>query len=183
LNYIVVIATSKGGLAPLQKIVAALPALCDASIFVVQHIGRHASTLPSLLAHASRLPAAHAHDRQRIEAGHIYVAPPDLHMTLEHERIRLNEGPKVHHTRPAGDPLFISAARIYRKRVIGIVLTGGEGDGAEGLRMIKECGGMTLVQEPEEAEAPSMPRSAIAADHPTVLRVEEIAKLLSTLCA
>lgn len=183
MNHIVVIAASWGGLAPLQEIVAALLTPCAASIFVVQHIGSHASSLPFFLAHSSRLPAAHAQDGDLIEAGRIYVAPPNHHITLEHERIRLDQGPKVHHTRPAADPLFISAAQIYRERVIGIVLTGGGGDGAEGLRMIKECGGMTLVQEPQEAQAPSMPRSAIAADHPMVLSVGKIAKLLSILCA
>lgn len=183
MSHIVVIAASQGGLAPLQEIVAALPVPCAASIFVIQHIGNRVSLLPYLLAHSSKLPAAHAQDNDLIEAGRIYVAPPDYHMTLEHEHIRLHQGPKVHHTRPAADPLFVSAARIYGERVIGIVLTGGDGDGAEGLRVIKEFDGMTLVQEPQEAEAPSMPRSAIAADHPTVLTVREIAKLLSTLCA
>lgn len=183
LSRIVVIAASQGGLDPLREIVAALPVPCAASIFVVQHIGNRASILPYLLASSSRLPAAHAQDGDLIEAGRIYVAPPDHHMTLEHGRIRLDQGPKVHHTRPAADPLLISAARLYGERVIGIVLTGGGGDGAEGLRVVKECGGMTLVQEPREAEAPFMPRSAIAADHPTIFTIQEIAKLLNTLCA
>jgi hypothetical protein len=98
------------------------------------------------------------------------VAPPDHHMLLELGRVRLNRGPKVHHTRPAADPLFISAAEIYGECVIGIVLSGGDGDGTEGLRSIKDHGGEALVQHPEHAAIPSMPKAAILMDHPDACR-------------
>ena len=105
------------------------------------------------------------------------MAPPDHHMLLELGRVRLNRGPEVHHTRPAVDPLFISAAEISGERVIGVVLSGGDGDGAEGLRSIKDHGGETLVQHPEDAAIPSMPKAAIVMDHPDAcLSVEEIVK-------
>jgi two-component system chemotaxis response regulator CheB len=133
---IVVIAASAGGLGPLRSIIAALPAPCTAAVFVVVHIGSNPSILPCLLGHAGPLPAAFAHDGDAIEAGRIYVAPPDRHMVLEFASIRLSHGPKVHYTRPAADPLFISAAEAHGQRVMGIVLSGGSSDGAAGLRAI-----------------------------------------------
>jgi two-component system chemotaxis response regulator CheB len=103
-------------------------------------------------------------------------------MVLKPERVRLNHGPKVHWARPAADPLFISAAQAYGERVIGLVLSGGDNDGAEGLRAIKQHGGRALVQKPKEAVQPSMPEAAIARDHPDAcLSVGEIAKLMETL--
>ncbi len=178
---IIVIAASAGGLEPLRQIVAAIPAECPAAIFAVIHFGKHPSDLPTILSWSSKLAVSFPQDGTPIQAGHIYVAPPDHHMTLEAGRIRLNQGPKVHFTRPAADPLFISAARIYGNRVIGIVLSGGNGDGAEGLRSIKEHGGKAVVQEPKEAVDPSMPESAIARDHPDAcLSVEKIATLMES---
>jgi two-component system, chemotaxis family, protein-glutamate methylesterase/glutaminase len=103
-------------------------------------------------------------------------------MILEQGRIRLNRGPKVNHTRPAADPLFASAALAYAGKVLGIVLSGGDRDGAEGLRIIKERGGRGVVQKPDEAADPSMPQSAIARDHPdALLTAAEIAKLMKSL--
>jgi two-component system, chemotaxis family, protein-glutamate methylesterase/glutaminase len=139
-----------------------------------------------LLGRAGPLPAAFAHDGAAIEAGRIYAAPPDRHMVLEFASIRLSHGPKVHYTRPAADPLFISAAEAHGQWVMGIVLSGGSSDGAAGLRAITEHGGMALLQDPKvkKAETPSMPRAAIAADHPDAcLTVEEIAKRVRSFCA
>jgi two-component system chemotaxis response regulator CheB len=102
-------------------------------------------------------------------------------MLLELGRIRLNRGPKVHYTRPAADPLFLSAAEVYGDRVIGIVLSGGGSDGAAGVRAVMEHGGLALVQHPESAWADGMPRSAIAAGNPTVLTVTEIAQRVGAL--
>lgn len=185
MNRVVLIAASAGGLEPMLQIVAALSVACGAPVFVVQHIGIHKSVvLPALLARAAGLPAIHAHDDALIEAGHIYVAPPDHHMLLEPGHIRLNRGPKVHHTRPAADPLFISAAEVYGERVIGIVLSGGDSDAAFGLRAVKEHGGIDLVQHPAGAMASGMPRSAMAVDHPdAVLSVQQIAQRVSSLCS
>ena len=87
-------------------------------------------------------------------------------MLLVPSRVRLVQGPKVHHTRPAADPLFISAAKVHGERVIGIVLSGGGSDGADGLREIKEHGGIALFQRPQDALTPSMPLSVIVAVHP-----------------
>jgi two-component system chemotaxis response regulator CheB len=146
------------------------------------HIGAQRSVLPGLL--RGQLPVAFAQDGDLIRAGHIYVAPPDRHMILGPGRIELSQGPKVHYTRPAADPLFISAAKSHGRRVLGIVLSGGDGDGAAGLRMIKEYGGTAFVQDPDEAEIPAMPRSAIAADHPDrCLATWEIAERTRAFCS
>jgi two-component system chemotaxis response regulator CheB len=119
-----------------------------------------------------------------IEAGTIYVAPPDHHVLLASHHIRLDQGPKVHHTRPAADPLFISDAQIHGERVLGVVLSGGDGDGATGLRTIAERGGSALVQDPAEAEIPSMPRAALMADHPDAcLPVDEISRRVRVFCS
>jgi two-component system chemotaxis response regulator CheB len=179
---IVVIAASAGGLPPLRHIAAALPAGCTASVFVVFHIGSSDSHLPEILNFSGIVPAAFAENETSIEAGRIYVAPPDRHMLLQPGWIRLNREAKVHYTRPAADPLFISAAHVYGERVMGIVLSGGDGDGAEGLRIIKKYGGAALVQAPEEAWEPSMPHKALLADHPTPLSIEEIAQRVRTFC-
>jgi two-component system chemotaxis response regulator CheB len=140
--------------------------------------------LPSLLRSSGQHPATFAQDGALIEAGHIYVAPPNHHMVLEPDRIRLDHGPKVHHTRPAADPLFVSAAETHGQWVMGVVLSGGDGDGAAGLRAVAEHGGTALVQDPDEAVAPSMPHAAILADHPDAcLPTEDIARCVSTFCS
>jgi two-component system, chemotaxis family, protein-glutamate methylesterase/glutaminase len=184
MDAIVVIAASAGGLEPLLRIITALPTPCSASVFIVMHIGRRKSMLPYLLQREGKLPATFAEDEQAIEPGHIYVAPPDCHMLVERDLIRLDRGPKVRYTRPAADPLFVSAAAAYGKRVIGVVLSGGDGDGAVGLRTIKAHGGMALVQRPDEATIPSMPLAAIAADHPDhSLPAHEIAQRVRAICS
>ncbi len=183
MNRIVAIAASAGGLGPVRQIIEAIPPACNASVFVVIHTGPYPSLLPTLLATSPNLPITFAEDGAFIEPRHVYVPPPDRHMLVESNRIRLNAGPKVHHTRPAADPLFISAAEAYGQRVVGIVLSGGDGDGTEGLRAITAHGGIGYVQKPEEAEQPAMPLSAIAGDHPDAcLPVREIARRVAELC-
>lgn len=163
---IVVIGGSAGSLHPLMQIVAALQYGSRASIFVVIHIGAGRSQLPSILERAGLIPSAFARDGEEIEQGRLYVAPPDCHMLLEHSHIRLSQSAKVHFTRPAVDPLFESAASAFGNRVVGVVLSGGDGDGAEGLRVIKKHGGLALVQDPEEAVISSMPHSAMMLANP-----------------
>ena len=181
---IVVIAASSGGHDPLLRIIAALPVPCTAAIFVAVHIGPHPSILPELLARSGKRPAIFPQDGTLIEAGHIYVAPPDQHMLVEASFIRLTHGPKVHYARPAADPLFMSAAEAHGRRVIGIVLSGGDGDGAAGLRAITEHGGKGFVQDPKEAAVSSMPTSAIREDHPDAcLSADEIAQRVRAFCS
>lgn len=183
MKHIVVIGASEGGLKPLCLIIEAIAAPCAAAVFVVMHIGSHQSVLPSLLNRSPGLPAEFGQHDAVIQPGHIYVAPRDHHMLLTLTGIRLSRKPKLHYTRPAIDPLFISAAESHGQRVIGIILSGGGSDGTAGLRAIKECGGMALVQRPEEAAMPSMPQAAIAMDSPETLLVEEIAQRVGAFCS
>jgi len=179
---IIVLAASAGGVDALRGIVRVLPTHFPAALFVVLHIGPNRSMLPALLSQAGPLPASHPADGQEIVPGHIYVAPPDHHMLLTPGFIHLDTGPKIHFTRPAADPLFQSAALAYGARVVGVVLSGSGGDGAAGLRDIKARGGISIVQEPDQAEIPGMPLQAIKEDDPDYCRrIAEIGPLLVRL--
>src|SRR5262249_41098750 len=119
------------------------------------------SVLPQLLADAGPLPASFPSDFEPIKSGHIYVAPPDHHLLLEQGHVRLTRGPKENRFRPSIDALFRSAAYAYGPRVVGVVLTGMLDDGTAGLWAVKDRSGTTIVQDPEEAAASSMPQSAM----------------------
>lgn len=158
---IIVIGASAGGLEALKRLVRDLPQDLPAALFVVVHIGARRSTLPAILSAAGPLPAAWARDGEPIRPGRIHVAPPDHHLLVEPGRMRLSRGPRENRTRPALDPLFRSAALAYGPRVAGVVLSGALNDGTAGLAEIKRHGGASLVQEPEDAKFPGMPRSAL----------------------
>ena len=179
---VVVIAASAGGLEPLREIVKALRDGCKTSTFIVVHIGPRQSNLPALLTFSGGPPASFAEDGEIIKGGRIYIAPPDRHVTLDHERIHLSSGPKVHYTRPAADPLFVSAAKHFGERVVGIVLSGGNSDGAVGIQAIQDHGGTAFVQLPTEAKFSSMPLAAIAAARPDILSSQEIARRIGVIC-
>lgn len=157
----VVIGTSRGGLETLRTVLSALPADFPAPVLVAMHVGAHQSRLPELLAAVCKLDVRHATDVETIEPGTVLVAPPDRHMLVDGDKIRLMLGAKESYSRPAIDPLFRSAAISHRERVIGVILTGDLDDGTVGLQAIKACGGIALVQDPGEAVASSMPSSAI----------------------
>ncbi len=179
---IIVIGASAGGVEAISVLVSALPRDLRAAVFVVLHVARARSVLPEILTRASRLPATHPADGDEIEYGRIYVAPPDHHMTVAGGRIRVQRGPTENGVRPAIDPLFRSAAREYGSRVVAVVLTGSLDDGTAGLAAVKNAGGIAVVQDPAEAFAPSMPRSAmeyVPVDH--VLPLRELGVLLSSL--
>ncbi|WP_310936117.1 chemotaxis protein CheB [Variovorax sp. UMC13] len=172
---------SVGGVAALSTLVGDLPGDFPAPVLVVLHTGSHPSLLPELLSARGPLPAAHAIDGESLSPGRIYIAPPDMHMLIDGEIVRLHRGPKEHHTRPAIDPLFLSAALAHGPCVIGVVLSGTMEDGTAGLQAIKACGGTAVVQEPADAMAPGMPESAlryVAVDHR--LPVAALGELLVT---
>ena len=159
---IVVIGASAGGVKALQTLVHGFPADLPASVFIVIHVGAHHQSLfPELLTRAGPLIAAHAYQGEPIAHRRIYVAPPDAHLLVAHGQMQLGDGPKEHYTRPAVDPLFRSAAGAYGPRVVGVILSGNQTDGTAGLAAIKQGGGLTVVQDPGEAEFPGMPRSAL----------------------
>ena len=153
----------------LRELASQLPSGLPAALFAVWHMAPDGeSVLPRVIARAGPLPAAHPRDREPIARGRIYVAPPDHHMLLENGHVRIVRGPRENRFRPAVDPLFRSAAYVYGPRVIGVVLTGALDDGTSGLWTIKLRGGTAIVQDPEEALHPSMPRNAldnVAVDH------------------
>ena len=159
---IVVIGASAGGVRALSTLFAGLPADVRASFHVVQHLSPdHQSILPQIISDVGALPASHPADGERIRNGHVYVAPPDHHLLLSDGVVRVMRGPKENRLRPSVDALFRSAARVYGPRVIGVVLTGYLGDGTVGLQAIRKRGGLSVVQNPSEAEYPSMPSSAL----------------------
>lgn len=180
---IIVIGASAGGFEALKRLVAGFPKDFAASIFIVWHMSPDVTgILPQVLAKAGPLPAANAVDGEPIAPGRIRVAPPDHHLVLEHERVRVAKGPKENRFRPAVDPLFRSAAYVYGRRVIGVVLTGALDDGTSGLWLIKHSGGTAVVQNPDDAEESSMPLNAMRAvkvDH--VAPISEMADLLVAL--
>jgi two-component system chemotaxis response regulator CheB len=164
---IIVIGASAGGVSALQRLLREMPKGLDAALFVVIHLSAHArSALPRILERAGPLPAAHPEDGEAIVPGRVYVAPPDRHMLLVDGHVRLSRGPRENHTRPAVDPLFRSAALAYGPRVVGVVLTGYLDDGTSGLVAIKARGGISVVQDPEDARHDAMPRNAIRGDSP-----------------
>lgn len=177
---IVVIGASAGGVEAVTRLVRDLPADFAAPVFVTLHFPAYAtSALPQILSRAGRLQAVHPQDGAAIEPATIYVAPPDQHLIIRRNRIRLVRGPRENGNRPAIDPMFRSAAVAYGARVVGIVLTGSLDDGTAGLLAIKRRGGIAIVQDPSDALFPSMPASAIAhvpVDH--VLPLDEIPRVL-----
>jgi two-component system chemotaxis response regulator CheB len=180
---IVVIGASAGGVEALTELVAGFPANLRAGVFVVLHFPPHSeSRLPHILTRAGALRATMAQDGDEIHCGRIAIAPPDRHLLLTQERVRVVYGPRENHFRPAVDPLFRSAALAFGPRVIGVVLTGALNDGASGLVAIKQEGGLAVVQDPNTAAFPSMPRSAMTyVDVDACLPVKKLASKIVAL--
>jgi len=183
---LILIGTSAGGLGALTSITAALPKNLQATVLIVMHIGARRSLLPQILQKLCRLPVMHAEDCAPLYPGQVLIAPPDFHLTVEKHngepRARLWHGPKENYTRPAIDPLFRSAAAAFDGNVIGAILTGYLDDGTAGLYAVKARGGYTIVQDPEDAQVPDMPASALKyVDVDSVLPLLEIGPMLARL--
>jgi two-component system, chemotaxis family, protein-glutamate methylesterase/glutaminase len=160
---IVAIGTSAGGVQALKYLASKFSPDFPASILAVIHLpGRFNSNLDEILSRSGPLPASFAEDGEEIERGHIYLGRPGKHLLVDSRRIQLGVGPLENNARPAIDPLFRSLAVCCGPRSIGMVLTGALGDGSSGLQALKQCGGITVVQDPDDAEFPSMPRSALS---------------------
>lgn len=159
---IVVVGASAGGVEALSILIANLPPDLPAAVLIAWHCAPFTrSALPEILERAGKLAVAHAIHGERVRSGKVYVAPPDHHMVLEEQRVRLTRGPRENRFRPAIDPLFRSAAYSYGPRVVGVILSGALDDGTAGLWAIKDRGGKAIVQEPTEARQASMPISAL----------------------
>ncbi len=182
---VVVIGASAGGLDAIRVLVSGIPATLPAAICIVIHTSPESpGVLAEILNRSTPLPVLQAYDCQRLEAGHIYVAPPDRHLIIEPGRLRVTKGPREHRFRPAIDPMFRSAAQVFGPNAIGIVLTGNLDDGSAGLWTIKKLGGTAIVQDPSEALFSSMPLEALThvnVDH--VVPLAHIPRLLVELTA
>lgn len=164
----VVIGASAGGVAALTRLSGHLPRQLGAAVLVVQHISPTSpGLLAGIIASTARMPVAYGERQQPVLRDHIYVAPPGPHMSVVWPGlIDLDYGPRENYTRPAADVLFRSACKVYGRRVIGVVLTGDDSDGTQGLTFIKKAGGISIVQDPRDAEVPNMPVSALRGDDP-----------------
>lgn len=178
---VVVVAASAGGLQPLRALLSTLPANLPAAIVVVLHVpatGGHA--LPRILDRSGPLHAASAGDGERMRAGRIYVAPPDRHLLVVKDTVRLSRGPRQNGVRPAADPLFRSAALHAGPQTTAVVLSGTLDDAALGCATVERRGGLVLVQDPAEADYDSMPRNAIGAtERALIVPVASMAKLIT----
>jgi two-component system, chemotaxis family, protein-glutamate methylesterase/glutaminase len=182
---IVAIGTSAGGFNALRFLASEFPPDLPATVLVVIHlpVGIE-SHLDALLTKIGPLTACFARGRETMERGRIYIAPPACHLLVDGDRLALGGGPRENHVRPAIDPLFRSAAVCCGHRTIGVVLTGTMGDGASGLQSLKECGGLTVVQDPSDAAFAEMPATALRLakpDHVADLRAmpELLAQLVN----
>lgn len=180
----VVIGASAGGVTALFSVLGALPAGLAIPVICVLHLpdDRH-SQLAEVLQRRLRRPVCEARDKQPLRAGQIYVAGPGYHLSVERDlTLSLSQEPPVHFSRPAIDYLFMSAADAYGAGLLGMLLTGANEDGAEGLAYIKHNGGRTVVQDPRDAQVALMPEAALALHQPDhILSLSGIEQLLAAL--
>ncbi|MFI6517987.1 chemotaxis protein CheB [Spirillospora sp. NPDC050679] len=159
----VVIAASAGGISALQRLLSCLPADLPATILGVIHLPATSnSVLPQVVARRTAIPAQFAHDRLEPRSGRMYLAPPDRHLLLAGDELRLSAGPRQNGMRPSADVLFFSAALARGPRVLAVVLSGMLDDGAAGCAAVQEHGGLVAVQDPAEADHDGMPKAALA---------------------
>jgi two-component system chemotaxis response regulator CheB len=180
----VVMGASAGGVEALSRLLPALQPSLRAAIFVVIHLRRERrSLLVDIFAPMCRLPVREALDKEPARPGTVYFAPPDYHMLLDNgPQLSLSVDDPVHFSRPSIDVLFESAADVYAERLLGIILSGGNEDGAAGLEAVHRAGGITIVQSPETAAVPHMVKSALKrAPADFVLSLDEIAAFLRAL--
>jgi two-component system chemotaxis response regulator CheB len=182
---VVAIGASAGGVEALHVVINALPAGLPVPVLVVQHMDpRHRSLLARLLQRYSALSVKQAVEGEPVQAGTVYIAPPDAHLLVRDGRVRLSDTAQVHFSRPSIDRLFESVAEAYGERAVAVVLSGTGIDGASGLRAVKARGGTTIVQDPATAAHPGMPQAARAtgcAD--IVLPLVEIGPAIGALLA
>lgn len=180
----VVIGASAGAVEALAVLLPALPASFRPALLIVVHLPRERpSLLVDIFQRRCAVPIREADDKEPVEPGTVYFAPPDYHMLVEKSRqIALSADEPINYSRPSIDVLFESAADAYGDRLLGIILTGANDDGAAGLHAVHRAGGLTVVQQPDSAEVPVMVVSALQrgpADF--ILPLSEIAALLGRL--
>ena len=182
---LLVVGTSWGGLAALRTLVGGLPDTFQMAVTLVQH--RHKESdhiLRSLLQERTALEVVEIEDKMPLQQGRIYVAPPDYHTMVEPGHFSLSTEAPVRYSRPSIDVAFLTAADSYGHRTVGVVLTGANADGSEGLRRISDRGGMALIQDPATAESTLMPTAAVkAVPRARVMELVEMTKFIASLPA
>ncbi len=179
----IVIGASAGGVDAVPRLIAQLPAEVRASVLVAQHMAPSSpSYFVDIVRRSASLAVTWAEQGERLEYGHVYIAPPDVHLLLTDGHNRLSSGPRENHARPSIDRLFRSAAAHRGPRVIGVLLTGMMEDGVAGLRAVQEAGGLALVQHPDDAAYPELPSRALQTMEPDrVLPLDALGALLDLL--
>lgn len=157
---LIALGCSAGGMDAVRRILADLPPELDAALVMVQHRGRASDALADVLQMTSALPVAEPEDKDEVSPGRVYVAAADYHLLVEPGYFVLSTDDPVLFSRPSIDVLFESVADAYGPAAMGVVLTGANKDGAQGLRRIVDRGGSAIVQDPASAEVPTMPRAA-----------------------
>jgi two-component system, chemotaxis family, protein-glutamate methylesterase/glutaminase len=179
----VVIGTSHGGLAALREIICSLPAEYPIPVLIVQHRHRDSDALLArFLQDCTPLRVCEVEDKQPIEAHRVFVAPANYHLLVDHGHFSLSVDAPVRYSRPSIDVALTSVADTFAHRAVGVILTGANNDGSAGLRRIADRGGLAVVQDPDSAEAPVMPRAAVSVV-PTarVFTLDRIAAFLAEL--
>ncbi|MBI9034759.1 MAG: chemotaxis protein CheB [Bacteroidales bacterium] len=180
----IVVGASAGGVEALTTVLPALNADLNFSVVVVQHISPHSdSFLVDYLNQLSPIKVKEVEEKEHIIPGVVYFAPPNYHLLIEEdETFSLTVDDKVNYSRPSIDVLFETAAVAFNQSLIGVILTGANSDGAEGMKRIKQFGGLTVVQDPSSAYVDVMPLAALEAIHADhILKLEEIAPFLNAL--
>src|SRR5262245_33326296 len=180
---LVAIGASAGGVEALTLLCTKLAAQFPATILITLHLPSHSdSALDQLLSQAGPLPAKFANHGDQLRKGQIFLAPPGCHLIADGDRLMLGKGPRENHVRPAIDPMLRSVAVCCGSRAVGVVLTGTLGDGASGLKAIQQCGGISVVQDPDDAAFPEMPRTALNRSMPDhIVRLADLPLLLNSL--
>lgn len=179
---LVLIGASAGGLDAVCTLLRALPRDFQLALCIVQHRSRDSTALCEILQGCSALPVSEVTDKMEVEAGHVYLAPPDYHLLADMAHFSLSLDAQEMYSRPSIDVAFESAAEVYREELVGVILTGANQDGARGLRQLVDCGGFAIVQDPATAEVPVMPAAAMqAVPEAEVLAIPAIADRLQTL--
>ena len=180
----IVIGVSAGGMNALDTILSRLPDDFTLPIIIVQHMDPNSRDyLSNHLDRKCNIQVKEAEDKENIMDGVAYIAPPNYHLLLEEDRtLSLSVDDLVNYSRPSIDVMFETAADVYERRLVGVVLTGANADGSKGLTKVKALGGLAVVQDPATADVDYMPKAAIAStrvDH--ILSLEKIASLLTEL--
>jgi two-component system, chemotaxis family, protein-glutamate methylesterase/glutaminase len=179
-THAIVVGASAGGLDAVRTLLGGFPESVPAAIFVVIHTSPNSpGLLAAILDRWTKLPVVMPDDGETIRSGWVYVAKPDYHLVIGNNRVHLSHGPREHRFRPAIDPLFRTAAEQFGPRSIGVVLSGNMADGTHGSMRIKRAGGVTIVQDPDQAQMNQMPLNAmrrVGVDY--VLPVEEMTRVI-----